>query len=256
MYIQSNKLNGADANYEEAPGRNGQWQCFCDFQSPLSPDITRFPREGAGFVQLDTRGTTGAPSFAKKKDAKVYAAQCVVEWLLVQGETVKFPKRNPPKLPPPTSPVPGQLASREGTTTKAQLTSQKATTPAAGASVNEKTSIADTSTSASDEDEVPATERVRVLSQALGFNVPQYKLEPVQLGMEQTSFWNGTVDFGSDASDFPEGLGRVKECYGKSTTKERMAEEVLKFLLEVKTSRDKQLGEAYAAMGDNVTDKH
>lgn len=52
-----------------------------------------FPKRDFGFVRVD--GTLAMPVFARKKDAKKYAAKCCVEWYVPVRRRRRGEKRPP-----------------------------------------------------------------------------------------------------------------------------------------------------------------
>lgn len=243
----ASKRRGVSFTWEDVGNASGQFQCFINFKGPLAPEHMTFPREDCGFVAIDTKGTHGAPSFSKKKDARRYAAQSCVHWLLRQGEVVNFPKIGTPKNKAPT-PSPAPLAAR------AVAAAPTTAAPPANKEVI-KTNWYDSSegreTSDKDEDDIPVTKRVIQLCQELRYEVPAYSIHPSSKGPE--GFYDGIANFGRDSLSVPDGLGYDRSCFGKEGTKQRIAEEVVKWLLGVKTERNKKLAalEADLAGGAN-----
>jgi len=220
------KRGVVELSYEDA-GHNEQWRCFCNFKGPNAPEMMIFPCEDAGFVVVDAKGTRDAPTFAKKKDARRYAAKCCVDWLKFQKEHVKFPEVNSPKekIPPPP-PKSKPLAEKPASVAPAAIPERE--------KVNIKADPSEESGSDS-EDDIPATERVAKICQRLDFNIPSYKTRPAESG--KSGFYDGHPDFGIDAFSFPNGLGHVKGCSGKKETRQLIAQEVLKYLLTIESKR-------------------
>ncbi|KAK3322549.1 hypothetical protein B0H66DRAFT_601990 [Apodospora peruviana] len=102
---------GVRVSFHDEASPNGQWMCRCTYQSVILNEAGEnedmyFPNQSAGFIPVDLRGALAQPTFARKKDAKKYAAKCCVEWLMSEnlmpsdGASVAYLK---PKLKaPPT----------------------------------------------------------------------------------------------------------------------------------------------------------
>jgi hypothetical protein len=203
-----------------------------------------FPGVGGG---LHTDGSQ--PSFARKKDAKKYAAKCAVEWLRAKGFMpqeggVRFPKATIAQPPPSPSqtrqlgasgsspPVRnGRGGGREGGRQAAPFgqTTHPSTT---------STTTSITPTSPFDDTEPAATRQVSQLCDSLGLSPPAYRLQAVESGGQ---FWSGHADFGVHSVTLPfdaARLVRVKNVFGKRTAREMIAEDLLTHLREEKRTRE------------------
>ena len=261
--------------FEETTDDGKTWTTVCIFTGDRKVEAMRFPGEHGGLVPIDSSDTPGVPSFQRKKDAKRYAAKCCVEWLMrhdympKDGSTATLAKTIPKPFRIPTlGATPTDLAGENGGAAITDtITSHNHGTPNSSDAVAEppldppatearaprgrngqwKDSSPDDESS---DDEVPATQRVRELCDRLTINQPQYIISPAK-NMGQ-NFFDGYVNFNADAPHFEEGLGRVRGSYSKKSTKERIAEEVLKALLEIEAGR--MASYAKVAGEDNAQD--
>ncbi|KAL2156058.1 hypothetical protein VTH82DRAFT_803 [Thermothelomyces myriococcoides] len=127
------------------------------------------------------------------------------------------------------------------------------------------------------DNEPPVTEQVKQLCHLLGLVAPQYKVTPSkpattianttntnttdEMGVDDSSsgsgddttdaetqelqqhdkkfgLWDGHADFGRDKLKVPEGISRVTNVLGRRNARNRVAEEVLKWLKTEKTKRE------------------
>lgn len=202
-------------------------------------------------------GPAEAASFARKKDAKQYAARCAVEWLRANrlmpgsGDEVRFHKGTVPSLslslssssssvspsPPKRQKVgPAEPAAsgpnddqkndydKDNDDTAASPPARGASTPPAHHEANP----------GSEEDKPSYASLVAALCHKLGFRPPSYRLEQVRTG-----YWSGRPELGDmEGQPFPADLGHVTNVLGKNAAKERIAEEVLKELRRVEEERE------------------
>lgn len=223
--FQDSPDNGPDS-------AQSKWCCTCNIKVPGITDSADFPREDEGFVVVDEKGGRKAPSFARKKDAKRYAAKCVVDWLRKQGKDIKVPKlisnggQQPASelaLPAENKPTSAQLPTPAGlpTTTTTTTTTKEANAPADNS-----------------DDEVSAVDRVKELCVHLGMQNPSYKIVESEPG--SSIFYNGYADFGVDHISFGTERFEVKNCFTKKGAKEQIAEQALRWLIVEKKRRDDQ----------------
>ncbi|KAK0646579.1 hypothetical protein B0T16DRAFT_458483 [Cercophora newfieldiana] len=276
--IDSSRRRGVDFTWDDVTvgSSPSQFQCFCSFKGPLAPERMTFPREDCGFVAIDTKGTLGPPSFPKKKDARRYAAQYCIIWLLRQGEVVKFPRsgeqprakslkelgvvdRRPASAASAASSCSADASASPAL--KAVKGDVVVPVPAAAAGPVEKEAVVhvkiendavddEDPSEADGEEDIPATKRVTDLCQTLGFVAPQYRITPADTG--PSGFYNGYAYFGVDHLRVPDGLGYVTDCCGKEATKQRSAEQVLKWLLREQEKRAQQFADLEAEMNGGV----
>jgi hypothetical protein len=94
-----------------------------------------------------------------------------------------------------------------------------------------------------------ATKRVEDLCRVMGLAIPQYKVTAspsADAAAPNTSFFEGHADFGPDAIQVPEGLGQVSNVYGRRNARERIAEEVLVWLVGEEKKRLREVDEMMA----------
>jgi hypothetical protein len=196
-----------------------------------------FPSAEGGGLLPDDSGTPVPPHFTRKKDAKQYAAKCCIEYLMghgfmpTDGVNVEFPKPKPLPAPTPAKakkknpiPVPNP---------------NPAPTPSDG--------------NGGKEDSEPATTtRVGSLCRLMGLAVPTYRITPsaeVSSTSGKNEYWDGYADFGADGIKVPEGLGKVANVYGKKNARERIAEEVLEWLVKEERTRREEADALMAQLG-------
>lgn len=110
--------------------------------------------------------------------------------------------------------------------------------------------------------EPPATKRVEDLCRRMGLAIPQYKItpavDPSSAGLSGSPssnstagaqrFFDGYPDFGADSIKVPAGLGCVSNVYLKKNARERVAEEVLLWLVREEHSRIAEADELLAQL--------
>ncbi|KAI0448727.1 hypothetical protein F5B21DRAFT_96506 [Xylaria acuta] len=173
-------------------------------------------------------GDASQHTFAKKKDAKKYAARCAVEWLrakgfMPQGGGVKFP-RSAIVFPQQQQ----QQQQQQQTQSKApsspshttKLSSPPAVIPA----------------SPFDASQPSAAHQVAELCTSLGISTPSYRVDPTD---DKGSFFSGYADFGPYGAILPfdTSKSRVENIMGKKAAKEMIAENLLEILQEEKRKR-------------------
>ncbi|POS80127.1 hypothetical protein DHEL01_v201463 [Diaporthe helianthi] len=192
---------------------NPQWTCAVKLSetSVIEPSINSFPAARFG---LDATGS--CPPFAKKKDAKQYAAMCAMAWL-AKNDLLPPHLRNS-VVPQETIPViQGQPAKRPTEGNGGVLP------PPPKRKAND--------------DSLPATQRISMLCHKMGLRPPSYKLTPAHDGTN--CIYNGYVDFAEDEDtyDLPEDVGKVTGVMGKDTAKHDMAEQLLPHILKMYRER-------------------
>ncbi|KAK0711108.1 hypothetical protein B0H67DRAFT_646513 [Lasiosphaeris hirsuta] len=240
-FRDANHEDNAAVSFRDEAGPNGTWRCFCSYTGPGSHEPTEFPNKDSGFI-ADSRNTPVAPGFAKKKDAKKYAARCCAEWLMKvellspKGEVLRRRKGSSVATPPPSIPA---------TPSKAQAAAR----PSASASSPSPPASDDS------DNERPAAERVRDLCKHLGIIQPKYHVVSTATSAPGNAlFFDGRADFGTDAVTVPETVGRVTACLSRASTKERIAEEVLVYLIEEKARREEQFRAVAGGGAADATD--
>ncbi|KAK4043194.1 hypothetical protein C8A01DRAFT_32684 [Parachaetomium inaequale] len=235
-----NQAHGGISDFKDHPAADNRWINWCHFE--LAPDAEQltFPNPEAGFT-INEAGALAAPCFGRKKDAKQYAAKCCIEWLMKggympsDGVSVEFAKgKARPVLP----------TAKQTPTTNPPPPNQPITTT----TVSQPTTT--TTTTAHDDDDPPATKRVEDLCRLIGLAIPQYKIAPVDSpSLSGTQFFDGRADFGVDAIKVPDGLGKVANVYGRKNARERVAEEVLVWLVGEERKRVAEAEEMLAQIG-------
>ncbi|KAK4157230.1 hypothetical protein C8A00DRAFT_40324 [Chaetomidium leptoderma] len=250
-YLQAH--GGGTPKFDDESAPDDKWVYHCHFPPTAGAEPMTFPNAEAGYTT-----PSSPPGFGRKKDAKQYAAKCGIEWLMkggympTDGQHVEFPKgkatANSPQTPKKKPPAPPQGGGGGGPTTTTTVTK--------GGNDNNNNN---------DDDEPPATQRVTELCQLMGLVVPQYKITPAAAAADNNNnnhndnnnngsshnaqFFDGQADFGVDAIKVPEDLGRVANVYGKKNARERVAEEVLLWLVQEERRR---VAEVDAMMAQEV----
>ncbi|KAI0552042.1 hypothetical protein F4679DRAFT_118027 [Xylaria curta] len=215
-YRAAHPLQGSqNVNFIDSPfdptGRALRWKC----QVFLAEAEATFPY-----------GDASQQTFAKKRDAKRFAAKCAVDWLrangfMPQSGGVKFPKstgvfsqqtqqqQQQAQPKPPSSPFP---------------TTKPISPPAA------------IPTSPFDASQPSALHQASELCTILGISPPMYKIEPTD---EKGLFFSGYADFGGFNAIMPFDVlkSRVDNIMGKKAAREMIAENLLKLLQEEKRKR-------------------
>lgn len=214
-------------------------------------DETRDLKKWCTFTKLSEAGDLVFPQdafpFSRKKDAKQYAANKAVEWLIANqlmpddGVNVTFKK---PKECPPTPssanaaavatpPMPGS-ASPPAAAAKAPQTPKSR-----GGDRDRSSGSGDKSPDDSDDDNVII--QVEKMCRSFGYGTPRYIVTAAE---NSVNMFNGTVDWG-DEWRVPASVGVVTSIYGRKPTRDLMAQEVLHHLREVvKQEREAQKEEA------------
>ncbi|KAF2972141.1 hypothetical protein GQX73_g1450 [Xylaria multiplex] len=213
----STEIDFVDSPYDPTGRGQVRWKCQVTIdEDPGAP----FPR--AGGDQL---------SFARKKDAKKYAAKCAVEWLrerrFMPQDGAKFPKGvvAPHKQQPA---LPKSQQSKASSISLAKGQSPPQTKPP-----SPPTNIP---SSPYDDSEPSAAHQVSVLCGALGIPPPRYDVESVNDG-----FYRGRADFGAYSGMLPfDASEPTPDAISKKTAKEMVAEYLLKHLQAEKQKRDRE----------------
>ncbi|KAI0179981.1 hypothetical protein GGR52DRAFT_529292 [Hypoxylon sp. FL1284] len=184
-------------NFVETPGPVilgvQKWYCQAQIDECPSP----FPNAEGGLLENGT-----LPCFARKKDAKKYAAKCAFEWLRA--------KRSAPQ------------ANNNGTASS-QVQKQPAT-PQTSMPERKKPRLSGPEPE-QDKTKSDAVEEVKLLCKRLGFpDMPSYVITQ---SAEQSGFFSGHADMGMLATALPVGCGRVEGVLGKKLAKQKIAEGLL-----------------------------
>ncbi|KAK4639535.1 rRNA-processing protein efg1 [Podospora bellae-mahoneyi] len=245
-----------------------KWNCILIFSRSIGSQPLVFPQP----EKLVQNG------FAKKKDAKKYAAKCCVEWLMAEemmpkdGKSVTFPhasnkmmastsKIYSPLSSQPSSPNPHAAAqgghSSSATTTPTQSSPSKPPPPPKP--TDSTTSLLDPPGGApldpppddEENDTAPGelpSKRVAALCEKLGFRPPRYVLI-ARAG--QDAVFDGHADMGPDSWIIPDGVGekgfgRVEGVYGRKFAKDMVAQNILGILEQEERRRG---GEVRGVLG-------
>ncbi|KAI1353054.1 hypothetical protein F5Y01DRAFT_277653 [Xylaria sp. FL0043] len=171
------------------------------------------------------------PSFARKKDAKQYAAKCAVEWLREKGFMPQNGARFPKGFVTPHQQLQSQAQSQQ------QSPQASGSTPTQGqSSPQTKRSPTKPPSSPFDDSQPSAANQAAELCNAMGLQPPKYDVQPTADG-----FFRGRVDFGPLADllrfDTSE-LVLTEDVMDKKAAKEMLAEKLLKLLQAEKERRD------------------
>ncbi|KAM7202097.1 hypothetical protein V8F20_004551 [Naviculisporaceae sp. PSN 640] len=270
-YRDAHQQVGVRVEFHEDAGPQGQWMCHCSIKSSIrnqegNPMDRRFPDLDLGFVPMGPDGGLRQPTFARKKDAKRYAAKCCIDYLMreklmpLDGENVTFPKFKPAPPPPKQkkklnpvseSTINGMPAAKTYAAVSDLLPSKTLDAPDGPSSqANATTDTGGKSSQANAEGTEPpeggatldvrnedfsAVERVMEMCSRLGISPPTYKIDKADAAA--ANIYNGYADFGVDSVHIPDTVGRVVNCFGKTFTKEKVAEEVLEYLFKMEAQR-------------------
>ncbi|KAH8673606.1 hypothetical protein BX600DRAFT_508850 [Xylariales sp. PMI_506] len=207
--------------------------------------------------------TGKARTFAKKKDAKQYAARCAVEWLVERkmmpnNGDVKFTNAAT-SISPPTAttsgaaPPVGQAAVKKGTTSGGAILaaapsdecsesgSSAAGSPLVGlgGGAIRSSSPFSSPSSASATSELSNTILVNQLCDKLHIRPPEWQLTADET---EPNRWSGQPVFNVlESHNFPPGLGQVKDVRGRDVAQEKMAEGVLRELRGLEAARKRKV---------------
>lgn len=188
-----------------------------------------FPGPDAGFIAVSDSGAPGPPGFARKKDAKKYAAKCCVEWLMAaghirpHGDGFLFLKSKATRQPLPNP--------------SSASTSNRLPPPASSARVTQPGPARPREGVPDDDDANPLSRRVHDMCHNMGMVAPRYVLVPTDEG----GCFNGWPDFGVDSAAVPDEVGRVANVYGEKEARHRICEEVLCWLVKEEKKRQDEV---------------
>lgn len=214
-----------------------KWHCEVRIDEHPKP----FPGPSGGLIN-------GAqPSFARKKDAKKYAAKCAVEWLRENGYIIhnggndvraSQPQEQPQEKPVTPQPTPAKKKQKVSPPTPERPQASTSTPESNGREIPPGTLLPKGPTNPFDEEEVTAVQEVSRLCKRLGLKgEPQYRITRMAEGSE---FYKGYADLGMLSSQIPVGAGFVNEVFGKKPCKEKIAEELLEPLRNLAARFDEQ----------------
>ncbi|KAL1836006.1 hypothetical protein VTJ49DRAFT_5698 [Mycothermus thermophilus] len=233
------------ADSENDFGGNPRHTCVCEVKLSPSSGLLTFPRAEDSPPEERANGAWTLPTFTRRKDAKQYAAKCAAEYLMREGLIV-FTETGAPKFPGTKKTKAGRSSGKNnGSTTNNNDKNVAAKKPA--------------------DDGPHVTKRVEELCHKLGLSFPQYRISPsadqsttTNYGMEGVTpagespnqqFFDAHAEWPPrDALKVPRGLGRVTRVYGRRNARERVAEQVLEWLVEEEGRRMREVEELMAAM--------
>ena len=202
------------------------------------------------FTKLSEAGDLVFPRdafpFSRKKDAKQYAANKAVEWLMANqlmpddgvNVTFKKPKECPPTPSSANAAVVAATPPKPGPASPPAAAAKSPQTPKSRGSRGRSDS-GDKSPDDSDDDNVII--QVEKMCRSFGYGVPRYIVTPAE---NSQNMFNGRVNWG-DEWRVPESVGVVTSIYGRKHARDLMAQEVLHHLREVvKPERETQKEEA------------
>ncbi len=240
---------GISAKFTENSSTNPNltWTSVCCFQQPEEPKMVMFPSPEFGFVPLGAAQVLGQPSFARKKDAKQYAAKCCIDWLVSLN---RMPDPRSSAMPstqtaPKVDPIEALLLSLSATSKPASNGVDAVGQPSASsqtAPAMSKDLVVSGNGMNVYDDRIPIAQRVQAMCRRLGIQAPKYEL--ISDGNVKAPLWSGYPDFGTDKDQVPREVGVIQNVFPKRLAKQMIAEEVLSYLLQKEAERDAQ----YAAM--------
>lgn len=248
-YTNARVTLGISANFtaNSSASPNITWTCVCCFKQFEEPKMVKFPSPEFGFVPLGTAQVLGQPSFARKKDARQYAAKCCIDWLVSLNRMPDPRSSGMPKTQkaPKVDPIEALLLSLSTTSEAPSSGVHAVGQPPPSSQLASPTSkdliVSGDSMNVYD-DRIPTTQRVQEMCRRLGIQAPKYEL--ISDGNVKNPLWSGYPDFGADKDQVPREVGVIQNIFPKKLAKQMIAEEVLSFLLQKEAERDAQ----YAAM--------
>ncbi|KAL1840909.1 hypothetical protein VTK73DRAFT_3639 [Phialemonium thermophilum] len=236
---------------EGSPVWPGKWVAYCTYTDSVVGARLVFPGPvTGGLVDLgsgavygpDSPSNAGAapPAFARKKDARRYAARCCVDWLVARGRVLSINKGvRAPALPlTATTPAP-RSSSLPSPSPSPSPSSSSSSPPSPSLHRPAPTSTAVNPLLDNDKDVPSPRQRVQELCKRLGTPPPRIVVEEAADGG-----WNAwplfelTDTFGHLV---PDSVGRVEGASSKKDAKAVSAEGVLAWLLDVEMRRKMKL---------------
>ena len=214
-------------HYKPSTTAQGSWTCHCHFRPTFAGEVHVFPGPGAD-------GAPAAPAFARKKDAKQYAARCCYEALTRQATGAMAAETQ-------VGDAAAAAAANINVAPAATAAATKSTPSPAPASQQQQQVKA---AAAPPKLIMPA---LLALARRLGLPAPQIVIvasaDPGMMAM--ASFFDARVEFGG-AVEVPEDVGRVTGVYGRRNARDKVAEQVYEWLVR---EEGKRLGEVEELLG-------
>ncbi|KAF3065342.1 putative rrna-processing protein [Daldinia childiae] len=215
----STKAPGGD--FSEIPGPVVYGVQKWHYQVRIDEHSEPFPGPDGGLFPDGTM-----PSFARKKDAKKYAAKCAVEWLGVNRYMSRLNVngvKSPPVQEQPATPQPSP-ARKKQKVMPSSPENPEASTSSPQPNEDSESFLPKGIASTFNGDEVSAVFEAERLCTGLGYpSFPQFKVTESKMA----GFYNGLPELGALALKLPPGIGHVKDIYGKKAVREKIAEELL-----------------------------
>ncbi|ORY70127.1 uncharacterized protein BCR38DRAFT_471499 [Pseudomassariella vexata] len=232
------------------PSAPPRFTCSVQIKENSAP----FPGPGTGLIN------DAVPSFARKKDAKQYAAKCAIEWLKMkkfipdntEDMTFKKPKASSTNSNIPTMTTTTPATSQQQPAAKKQRRIPP-TPPEARVMTQNPMGLGDGANGNkpfSNGGELSALSLVEQYCKKLGIQAPRYNLAEQEI----RGFWCGSPEFevvDTQRLKFPPDMGHVKDILGKKHAKELMADEVLRHLQRVYDERQETIRRVLANLGAN-----
>jgi hypothetical protein len=215
--------------YEDIAAGHQIWRCTCTVT--YRGHTETFPPDEQ--LSAEPGQPISNPTFARKKDAKRYAAKLAYLWLLQQdhpGAFARLPRPASSPAPAPVLPTPTPTPSQVPATATLSAAAAAAAAPPSPAQPPAKRRR-----EAPDPDP-PATEQVTRLCAKLGIRAPQYELAQTALA---AGYWDGRLRFDHD-QDVPDGLGTVANIYGRDGARQLMAQQCLQWLVALEAEREQR----------------
>ncbi|KAI0845163.1 hypothetical protein F5Y00DRAFT_273231 [Daldinia vernicosa] len=213
--------NAPGGDFKEQPGPIVYGVQKWHYQVHIDEHPEPFPGPDGGLFPDGT-----LPSFARKKDAKKYAAKCAVEWLGVNGYMPRLNVngvKSPPVQEKPATPQPSPARKKQKVAPSSPQ-NPEASTPSPPPNKDPESLLPKGIASTFNGDEVSAIFETERLCTQLGYpGFPQFKT----IEGKMAGFYNGLPELGTLALKLPPGIGHVKDIYGRKAVKEKIAEELL-----------------------------
>ncbi|KAI1808406.1 hypothetical protein F4811DRAFT_237516 [Daldinia bambusicola] len=238
---------GGDFTEQPGPVVYGvqKWHCQVRIDEHSAP----FPGPDGG---LYPNGTM--PSFARKKDAKKYAAKCAVEWLGENGymRRLNINSVNPspvPGKPPTPQPSPAKKKQKVVPSSPENPQDSAVSAPSPQPKEDPESLLPKGIASTFNNDEVSAVFEVERLCNRLGFpGFPRFKITESKMA----GFFDGLPELGALASKLPPDTGHVNDIYGKKAVREKIAEELLEPLKKLASQSGQTGGRSIAEWGARI----
>ncbi|KAI6365381.1 hypothetical protein MCOR25_005394 [Pyricularia grisea] len=207
----------------------GGGSLWCSFVTLSEAEGMRFPDPHDA---VNSDGTL--PCFAKKKDARQFAARRAVEWLMQQqlmpsdGESVVFKKT---RMQSPTVFREAPHKAVEHVASAKMASPPPSVQPKTGQPTTDPGAATERTKDEAAEDQSYVT-RVEQLCTQLGYGKPTYILKQA----ENTQIFSGWADW-RDEMRVPASVGVVKDVWVKKHAKEKIAEQILSHLEQVQAKR-------------------